>query len=130
MFASYYILILHIKRSYKKMGYTKAETFEPVLQQLSLYAKVLAHPARLEIIQYLANAGTCISGDIANAFPQLSRTTVSQHLQELKAMGIIQGEIDGVKVCYCLNYEVLNKVASAFNDYFKAIPPAKIDCCQ
>ena len=80
-------------------------------RRLARVAKALAHPARVAIIQLLASKQTCISGDIAAELP-LSRTTVSQHLQELKALDLIRGEIDGLTVCYCLNTELLQRVQS------------------
>lgn len=86
----------------------KTELFDRDLQETATIAKVLSHPARLAILRYLANCNTCISGDISNEIP-LSRTTVSQHLQELKKAGLIHGEIDGLKVNYCLcNDGILN----------------------
>ena len=75
----------------------KKEHFDPELQELALLAKALSHPARLAILQYLAKTKTCISGNITDYIP-LSRTTVSQHLKELKDLGLIQGEVDGLKV--------------------------------
>jgi DNA-binding transcriptional ArsR family regulator len=86
----------------------KTELFDRDLQETAAIAKVLSHPARLAILRYLVNCDTCISGDISNEIP-LSRTTVSQHLQELKNAGLIHGEIDGLKVNYCLcNDGILN----------------------
>lgn len=83
------------------MTHKKADLFDKDLQRIAEVAKVMSHPARLAILRYLANCKTCISGDITNEIP-LSRTTVSQHLQELKRVGLIHGEIDGLKVNYCL----------------------------
>jgi ArsR family transcriptional regulator, arsenate/arsenite/antimonite-responsive transcriptional repressor len=80
----------------------KTELFDESLQQAALYFKALSHPARLAIINYLIETGTCITGDITEELP-LSRTTVSQHLQELKACNLIQGTVDGAKVNYCIN---------------------------
>ena len=80
----------------------KTELFDESLQQAASYFKVLSHPARLAIINYLIETGTCITGDITEELP-LSRTTVSQHLQELKDCNLIQGTVDGAKVNYCIN---------------------------
>ncbi|OFX80247.1 MAG: transcriptional regulator [Bacteroidetes bacterium GWE2_29_8] len=91
------------------MTFAKKELFDDDLQEMALYFKVLSHPARLAILKYLAEKKTCISGDISNELP-LSRTTVSQHLQELKKAGLIHGEIDGVKVNYCLCNENIKKL--------------------
>ncbi len=78
--------------------------------------KALAHPARLAILQYLADIQTCITGDIAEELP-LSRTTVNQHLKELKDADLIRGTVEGVRTNYCLNakaIEILRKESDAF----------------
>jgi ArsR family transcriptional regulator len=100
------------------MTYAKTSAFTEEQQQLARVAKALAHPARVAIIQLLASKHTCISGDIAAELP-LSRTTVSQHLQELKALDLIRGEIDGLTVCYCLNTELLRQVQQQFAAFFQ-----------
>lgn len=84
------------------MGITKAEEFSVKSNKIAAYAKALAHPARIAIIQLLLKKQTCICGDIVNVLP-LSQSTVSQHLKELKDSGLIKGDIDGVKVCYCID---------------------------
>ncbi|GAB2955138.1 metalloregulator ArsR/SmtB family transcription factor [Hymenobacter coalescens] len=99
------------------MTYAKTAAFTEEQQQLARVAKALAHPARVAIIQLLASKQTCISGDIAAELP-LSRTTVSQHLQELKALDLIRGEIDGLTVCYCLNTALLRQVQQQFAAFF------------
>ena len=99
------------------MTYKKTELFDNDLQQMAEIAKVMSHPARLAILRYLAKSETCISGDISNEIP-LSRTTVSQHLQELKKAGLIKGEIDGLKVNYCLCNSVIGKVKNNFESFF------------
>jgi len=88
------------------MTYSKLRNFTEDQQLLAKIAKAISHPARVAILQYLASQKSCISGDISREIP-LSRTTVSQHLQELKAIGLIDGEVTGVKVCYCINEKVL-----------------------
>lgn len=102
------------------MTYAKTAVFTADQQQLARLAKALAHPARVAIIQFLARQKTCISGDIAAELP-LARTTVSQHLQELKALGLIRGEIDGLTVCYCLNTELLRHVQQQFANFFDEV---------
>ncbi|GAA3996525.1 metalloregulator ArsR/SmtB family transcription factor [Hymenobacter fastidiosus] len=99
------------------MTHAKISHFTTDQQQLARVAKALAHPARVAIIQLLASKKTCISGDIAAELP-LSRTTVSQHLQELKSVGLIRGDIDGLTVCYCLNTELLEQVHQQFTAFF------------
>jgi len=110
------------------MTYHKTSLFDADLQDISTMAKFLAHPARLAIIRYLANSNTCISGDITSEIP-LSRTTVSQHLQELKKAGIIQGEVDGVKVCYCLNPKKLLEIKKLFLSFFEGVDKSMQSCC-
>ncbi len=91
----------------------------PIDQQLvAQFAKLISHPARVAIIQLLAERRACISGDISKEIPQLNRVTVSQHLQELKNFGLINGEIDGVKVCYCLDIEKFKEMVRAFEALF------------
>jgi ArsR family transcriptional regulator len=102
------------------MTHAKTTDFTLDQQQLARIAKALAHPARVAIIQLLASRRTCISGDIAAELP-LSRTTVSQHLQELKAVGLIRGDIDGLTVCYCLNTELLGQAQAQFTAFFAAV---------
>lgn len=84
------------------MGITKSEEFSVKSNKIAAYAKALAHPARIAIIQLLIKKQTCICGDIVDELP-LSQSTVSQHLKELKEAGLIKGDIDGVKVCYCID---------------------------
>ena len=99
------------------MTQAKTAAFTAEQQHLARVAKALAHPARVAIIELLGRKSTCISGDIAAELP-LSRTTVFQHLRELKALDLIRGEIDGVTVCYCLNTELLQRAGQQFAAFF------------
>jgi DNA-binding transcriptional ArsR family regulator len=105
----------------------KAEKFEDSLQELSRFAKVLSHPARLAILKYLAETKTCISGDISDYLP-LGRTTVSQHLKELRDLGLIHGEIDGLKVNYCLCSVEINRFLELFGNFFNGIKAIDLEC--
>ena len=105
----------------------KKENFNPELQDLARFAKVISHPARLAILMYLAETKTCISGDISDKLP-LSRSTVSQHLKELRDMGLIQGDIDGLKINYCLCSKVISKYIYMFGDFFSKVDSPKGDC--
>lgn len=107
---------------------TKSDEFSPELQELAKFAKVISHPARLAILQYLAETKTCISGDISEQLP-LSRTTVSQHLKELKDLGLIHGEIDGLKINYCLCGSTIVDKIKLFDTFFNNIKAAGI-CCD
>lgn len=84
------------------MGATKSELFTQSQNDLAAIARALAHPARIAIIQHLLKVNACIGGDIVEELP-LAQATVSQHLKELKAVGLIQGTIEGVKINYCIN---------------------------
>jgi predicted transcriptional regulator len=84
------------------MGATKTTVFTVQQNQIADYAKALAHPARVAILQFLIQRNACVCGDIVDELP-LSQSTVSQHLKELKRIGVVQGTIDGPRVCYCIN---------------------------
>jgi len=75
---------------------------------LARLAKALAHPARVAIFRLLLTRGDCICGDIVDRLPW-AQATVSQHLKVLKEAGWIQGEIDGPRVCYCVQPEAGRK---------------------
>lgn len=104
-----------------------SQKFDDDLQDLAKFARVISHPARLAILRYLAETKTCISGDISDFIP-LSRTTVSQHLKELRDMGLIHGEIDGLKINYCLCNSSITKYQKMFSDFFKDVGTTDIDC--
>ncbi len=95
---------------------SKTELFNKELQQQAALFKALAHPARLQILHYLAETKTCISGNLSDVLP-LGRTTVNQHLRELKNAGLIHGHISGVNTNYCLNYEKINDMKMLFKDF-------------
>ncbi len=106
------------------MTTSKTELFDRELQIAASFCKAMSHPARLAILNYLAQVQVCMTGDISNELP-LSRTTVNQHLSELKDMGLIQGEISGVKVNYCLNTERINEFKSLLDTLF-----SNLNCCS
>jgi DNA-binding transcriptional ArsR family regulator len=105
----------------------KTEAFTNELQELAKFTKVLSHPARLAILQYLAGMKTCISGDISDYLP-LSRSTVSQHLKELKELGLIKGEIDGLKINYCLNSSKISDYKKMFDLFFIDMTTIEFNC--
>lgn len=94
----------------------KTELFDEVLQTRASLFKALAHPARLQILQFLAETKTCISGDISDELP-LSRTTVNQHLTELKEAGLIKSHVEGVRMNYCLDYQKVNEMKSLLSSF-------------
>ena len=99
------------------MGTTKTEDFTIRHNKIADYAKALAHPARVAILQILLKSKECICGDIVDDLP-LAQSTVSQHLKELKESGLIKGNIDGAKVCYCINEIEWNMAKSYFSGLF------------
>lgn len=107
------------------MGASKAEEFTVKDNRLARYAKALAHPARVAILKLLLRKQSCICGDIVDELP-LSQSTISQHLKELKAAGLIKGDIEGAKVCYCIDLEEWNAAKSCINELMGMVP-AK--CC-
>lgn len=108
------------------MGASKSEAFTVEQNRIAELAKAFAHPARVAIVQYLLKAKSCICGDIVEALP-LSQSTVSQHLKEMKKAGIILGEVETPKVCYCLNPKVWQEVTAAFGGLFSSY--CGEDCC-
>ena len=84
------------------MAFHKRAHFTTEEQQLAAIAKALGHPARVAIVRLLAQRQACVCGELVLELP-LSQSTVSQHLKELKAAGLVQGEVDGPRVCYCLD---------------------------
>lgn len=109
------------------MGTAKKEDFTVKDNKIAQYAKALAHPARVAILQLLLKKQACICGDIVDEIP-LSQSTVSQHLKELKEAGLIQGDIDGKKICYCINEKEWAVAKGYIEGFFK---PAvnKNKCC-
>ena len=105
----------------------KAEKFDNDLRELASFSRVISHPARLAILKYLAESRTCVSGDISDFIP-LSRTTVSQHLKELRNSGLIQGEIEGTRINYCLDNSEIEKKYKKLRKYFAVIRKAETIC--
>lgn len=111
------------------MAFSKTELFNEELRRFAVYNKALSHPARLAILEYLADTKTCITGDIADELP-LSRTTVNQHLMELKAAGLITGTVEGVKTCYCINREKLEDLKRASEKFLNSINVSPVMNCD
>lgn len=110
------------------MTYAKTDLFDRQLQKTAALFKSLAHPARLAILKYIAEQKVCISGDISNELP-LSRTTISQHLQELKKMDLIVGTIEGLKINYCLNQNAIKQMRELFDSFIHSIEHHSESCC-
>lgn len=91
------------------MGLTKSEIFSDTQNEIATLAKAFAHPARVAILHHLFKANTCICGDLVEEIG-LAQATISQHLRELKNLNLIQGNIEGTSVCYCINQEKWSKM--------------------
>ncbi len=98
------------------MGLIKAEMFTEDQNQLALYFKAFGHPARVAIIQHLFKINACVCGDLVEEIG-LAQPTISQHLKELKNLGLIQGTIEGTSVCYCINQDNWSKMKDALNSF-------------
>ena len=85
---------------------------------LAKYAKALAHPLRIAILDYLDKQACCFTGDLVDVFP-MAQSTISQHLKELKNVGLIQGELKPPKIKYCINQENWNKAKEIFANFFE-----------
>ena len=111
------------------MGVTKTDLFTEVQNEIALAAKAFAHPARIAIIQYLLRSDTCINGDLVQELG-LAQATISQHLRELKGIGIIQGTIEGSRVNYCINHNRWAEIKAQFNEIFNQLESSSSeDCC-
>ena len=110
------------------MGTTKAEEFSVRDNRIARYAKALSHPARVAILKLLLKKQACICGDIVDELP-LSQSTVSQHLKELKAAGLIKGDIEGVRVCYCIDEKEWDIAQKELASLFATLQPAASNCC-
>jgi DNA-binding transcriptional ArsR family regulator len=99
------------------MGLSKSYHFDGEQNRMALLAKAFAHPARIAIIQYLLKNKACIVGTLVDVLP-LSQSTISQHLKELKSIGIIKGEIEGPSICYCIDENVWRETKVLFNELF------------
>ena len=102
------------------MAKSKTEEFSLEINNLAEIAKALSHPARIKILQILTQMNSCITGELVEMLP-LSQSTVSQHLNELKKVGLINGEIEGPKTCYCVDNMVMEKVKNKFIKLFTTI---------
>ncbi|TYA58990.1 ArsR/SmtB family transcription factor [Formosa maritima] len=109
------------------MGLTKSEIFTEEQNKLALLAKAFGHPARIAILQYLFKLNSCVCGDLVDEIG-LAQPTISQHLKELKNLGIIKGNIEGTSVCYCIDQEEWQQINQLFSQFFKQKIKGS-DCC-
>ncbi len=110
------------------MGITKSEKFTAEQNQIANIAKAFAHPARVAILQQLFTLNTCICGDLVTEIG-LAQPTISQHLKELKNLGLIKGNVEGTSVCYCINEEVWETSKELFTAFLNQDIKPKNQCC-
>jgi len=106
------------------MGLSKTESFTAKQNRIAGVAKALAHPARVAILEFLAGQDACVCGDIVEELP-LSQATVSQHLAELKRIGLIKGEIEGPRVCYCIDKKAWDEAKQLLSQFLSDVKK----CC-
>ena len=109
------------------MAAHKRDQFTPAEQQIAVIGKALGHPARVAILRLLAQRRSCVCGELVLELP-ISQSTVSQHLKELKAAGLVQGEVDGPRVCYCLDPTGWATARQLLTDFLQEVPPMATGC--
>ncbi len=107
------------------MGITKTQIFTDKQNDLAQFFKVLGHPARVAILQYISSQNACVCSDLVDEIG-LAQATISQHLKELKSINLLKGEIDGKSMCYCINVERWSEIQEQLNAFFNN---AKLNCC-
>jgi DNA-binding transcriptional ArsR family regulator len=112
------------------MALNKSKEFKAKEQNLSEFAKSISHPARLSILKTIAVKQECICGEIVEVLP-LAQSTVSQHLKELKEIGLIKGEVEGLKSCYCINWKKIEEFEKEITKFFDELKnyKKKENCC-
>lgn len=110
------------------MGITKTDIYTTEQNEIAQIAKTLGHPARIAILQQLFKANTCICGDLVNEIG-LAQATISQHLKELKSIGLIKGSISGTSICYCIDEEKWKEIKQIFTALLNKSIENKGTCC-
>ncbi len=109
------------------MGVTRTDLFSNTQNELALMARVLGHPARIAILEHLLKLNSCINSDLVNELG-LAQATISQHLKELKNIGLIKGTVEGTSMCYCIDYEKWTTLKNQFSTFFDQLAKPG-DCC-
>ncbi len=107
------------------MGVTKTEIFNHRQNELAQLFKILGHPARIAILQYISTQESCICNDLVEEIG-LAQATISQHLKELKSIGLLKGEIEGKSMCYCIHMDRWNQLQQTLTSFFNT---TKQNCC-
>lgn len=107
------------------MGITKTQIFNQQQNELAQFFKILGHPARIAILQYISKQNACICNDLVEEIG-LAQATISQHLKELKSIGLLKGEIEGKSMCYCIDIDRWTALQKNLNSFFNT---TKMNCC-
>lgn len=110
------------------MGLAKTEIFTDQQNEISLFAKAFGHPARVAILQHLFKINSCVCGDLVNEIG-LAQPTISQHLKELKHLGLIKGNVEGTSVCYCIDKENWTEMKTVMTEFLNQDLTENQDCC-
>ena len=110
------------------MGLTKSDIFTDQQNELAGIARLFAHPARIAILEHLFRVEACICGDLVDEIG-LAQPTVSQHLKELRQMGLIRGSVEGTRVCYCIHRENWEQMKTTFRRFLDQDLNLKDECC-
>ncbi len=110
------------------MPKSKSHLFEKTDVELAEMLKALSHPARLAILTTLSTRAECVCGEVVNVIP-LAQATVSQHLKALKRVGLIKGEFEGPKSCYCLDWENIQRLSSLLQEFVTTLKNNQQRCC-
>lgn len=97
---------------------SEKEIIEIRQQKISRYAKAMSHPVRVYVLELLSRQSCCYSGDLSEELP-IAKSTLSQHLKELKEAGLIKGEIEAPKIKYCLNRDSWNEARELFKGFLE-----------
>ena len=107
------------------MGASKLDIYSNDINEIAIAAKVLAHPARVAILQYISKQDSCICSDLVEEIG-LAQPTISQHLKVINNAGLLKGNFEGKSLCYCINLERFQELQTLFNTFFNQ---TKINCC-
>ena len=109
------------------MGLAKTEIFTARQNEIASFAKVFGHPARVAILEHLFKINACVCGDLVNEIG-LAQPTISQHLKELKQLGLIKGNVEGTSVCYCVHIDNWTKMKEVMLKFLDQDIP-NTECC-
>lgn len=110
------------------MGISKTEIFTNEQNEIAKIAKVLGHPARVAILQHLFKINTCVCGDLVEEIG-LAQATISQHLRELKNVGLVKGNVAGTSVCYCIDTKNWSGIKDKMISFLNLDSSSEGKCC-